>query len=95
MTKEWQATGRRPFHARALLLALMLVGSVSAAPALADTVGPTIDVWYGDTQTFALPGTPQPYINIVGNVSDVYGVASLSYSLTLGPDVDLPLGTDT
>jgi regulation of enolase protein 1 (concanavalin A-like superfamily) len=40
-----------------------------------DPSGPTIDVWYGDTQDFGTLGNPQEfYINIFGNVSDVDGV---------------------
>ena len=55
---------------------------------------PQIDVWYGDDQVYGAIGIPQPYYNLLGNVSDPDGVASLSYSvngaapraLSIGPD---------
>jgi hypothetical protein len=46
-----------------------------------DTV---IDVWYGEEQTFGSLGNPQEWVNIMGNVSDSDGIASLSYSLNGG-----------
>lgn len=56
--------------------------------------GPRIDLWYGPDQTFGAVGVPQSAINILGNVSDPTGIASLTYSfdeagnypLTIGPD---------
>lgn len=57
---------------------------------------PVIDVWYGLNQYFGLVGQPQPYVNIVGNVSDADGVVvdlfyqlnggETVYPLTIGPD---------
>jgi hypothetical protein len=61
----------------------------------AANTGPMIDVWYGDTQAAGVPGRPQTWVNIVGNVSDPFGVASLSYSLNGGPPQPLSLGPDT
>ncbi|MFC2036977.1 hypothetical protein ACFLYD_03260 [Chloroflexota bacterium] len=62
----------------------------SASPA---TSSPVIDIWYGSPQTFGHLGTPQRWVNILGNVSDPDGVKSLSYtlhgnttSLSIGPD---------
>jgi hypothetical protein len=47
----------------------------------ADNSAPVIDVWYGLNQTFP-NGTPQGFVNIVGNVSDPdSSISSLSYSL--------------
>ena len=47
----------------------------------ADNSAPVIDVWYGLNQTFP-HGTPQGYVNIVGNVSDPESsITSLAYSL--------------
>ena len=60
----------------------------------AGPAGPEIDVWYGDTQTFGAVGTAQPWINILGNVSDADGVASLSYTLDGGPSIPLSIGPD-
>ena len=59
-----------------------------------DADAPVIDVWYGDEQSYGGVGIPQPYYNVVGNVSDPDGVASLSYSLNGGPSTTLSIGTD-
>ena len=77
-----------------LVFLTLLIGmnptSVSAAQV---QTGPTIDVWYGDTQDFGLLGNPQEfYINILGNVSDVDGVSSLSYTLDGGGPIALSIG---
>lgn len=53
---------------------------------------PTIDVWYGDTQTFGNLGNPQQWINILGRVSDNNGVSNLTYSLNSGTPVSLAIG---
>ena len=45
------------------------------------TGGPTIELFYGTDQAFGHIGLPQNYVNILGNVRDPDGVASLSYSL--------------
>ncbi len=55
---------------------------------------PTIDVWYGDTQTFGALGNPQQWINILGAVGGPSPITSLSYSLNGGPDVPLNIGPD-
>lgn len=65
-----------------------------AVAALFEQGGPTIDVWYGGTQEFGLIGTPQPMVNILGNVSDPNGVQTITYSLNGGPQVPLNLGPD-
>lgn len=49
-------------------------------------VAPTIDVWYGDSQTFGQPGLSQRWVNILGNASSPHGIASLSFSLNGGDD---------
>ena len=71
-------------------------GNTSASGDLvADTSAlPTIDVWYGDTQTFGLLGDPQWAANILGNVSDPDGISSLSYSLNGSPSQPLTVGPD-
>ncbi|MFN0158701.1 MAG: immunoglobulin domain-containing protein [Bacteroidota bacterium] len=56
---------------------------------------PVIDVWYGNEQTFGHNGNPQPYINILGNVADPHGIASLKYTLNGGPEVNLTVGSDS
>ena len=53
------------------------------APAASE---PTIDIWYGSSQDFGQLGMPQRQIEILGNVSDSDGIASLTYSLNGGPE---------
>jgi hypothetical protein len=55
---------------------------------------PIIDVWYGSIQSFGDIGNPQPWFNILGNVSDGDGVASLMYSLNGAAAVTLTIGPD-
>lgn len=56
--------------------------------------GPLVNVWYGDLQRFGDIGTTQPFVNVLGNVLDADGVASLSYTLNGGPSIPLSLGPD-
>ena len=63
-----------------------LAQSTAAAP-------PVINLWYGSTQSFGQLGTPQRWINILGNVSDPDGdLDSLQYALNGGPAVALGIG---
>ena len=55
---------------------------------------PVIDVWYGDYKRFGQAGNPQVWANILGNVDDADGIASLAYSLNGGPQVSLTVGPD-
>jgi len=77
--------------------ALVLVGLglviFAAAPASAQD-SPVIDVWSGLTQQFGHIGDPQPWVNILGNVSDANGISSLVYTLNGGSDVTLTVGSD-
>jgi regulation of enolase protein 1 (concanavalin A-like superfamily) len=59
-----------------------------------DPGGPTVDVWYGLVQSMGDIGTPQPWANVLGNVSDPDGVASLTYSLNGAPPVNMGIGPD-
>jgi uncharacterized repeat protein (TIGR02543 family) len=59
------------------------------------TTGPAIDVWYGPVQYFGQIGLPQPIVNILGNVSDPDGVASLSYRLNGGASRTLSIGPNS
>jgi uncharacterized repeat protein (TIGR02543 family) len=61
---------------------------------IATTSGPTINVWYGDEQEFGVLGQTQQWVNVLGNVSDPDGVASLSYRLNGGASVPLSIGAD-
>jgi regulation of enolase protein 1 (concanavalin A-like superfamily) len=56
--------------------------------------GPIINVFYGSDQEFGLLGTPQPFVNVLGNVSDADGVASLSYELNGQAPRQLSMGPD-
>ena len=56
--------------------------------------GPTIDIWHNDEQTFGLPGRAQRWVNILGNVQDPDGIASLTYSLNGGAAQQLSIGAD-
>jgi uncharacterized repeat protein (TIGR02543 family) len=56
--------------------------------------GTVIDVWHGPDQAFGQNGRPQPWVNILGNVSDSDGVDSLAYSLNGGPASILSVGPD-
>jgi exosortase/archaeosortase family protein len=55
---------------------------------------PVIDVWYGDVQAFGQNGIPQPYVNILGNVSASGRIASLTQSLNGGQEQPLRIGPD-
>ena len=53
---------------------------------------PVIDVWYGDTQSFGQLGSPQKWVNILGNVTDSDGIKSLTYTLNGGLESTLSVG---
>jgi hypothetical protein len=56
--------------------------------------GPAIDVWYGAYQVFGEAGIPQRFINVLGNVQDPDGIASLTYSLNGAAALPLSIGPD-
>ncbi len=51
-----------------------------------------INVWYGSQQTFGANGQPQQWVNVLGDVSDPSGMASLTYTLNGGPANTLSMG---
>ena len=53
---------------------------------------PVINLWYGTPETFGARGQPQTWDNVLGNVSDPVGIASLSYTLNGGPRTALSWG---
>ena len=57
----------------------------------ADVSATEIDVWYGETQDFGSPGTPQEWVNILGRVSGT-SPFSLSYTLNGGASTPLSVG---
>ncbi|CAG1005754.1 partial Endoglucanase C, partial [Methanosarcinales archaeon] len=60
-----------------------------------DTTAPEITLWYGNSQRFGYADIPQKWVNILGNVNDPSGVASLKYSLNSGSEQILSIGPDT
>jgi hypothetical protein len=54
--------------------------------------GPAIDLWHGTDQSF---GYSQDWVNLLGNVTDPDGVASLRYSVNGGPSRALSIGPDS
>ena len=53
-----------------------------------------IDVWYGDSQSFGIPGNPQRAINILGNIQSSQPINRLEYSLNGNAFHPLSIGTD-
>jgi len=53
---------------------------------------PTVDVWYGSSQTFGALGEPQTWVNVLGQVYDPDGLSVLTYSLNGGPEQNLSVG---
>lgn len=60
-----------------------------------DAGAPTIDVWYGDEQTFGQRGDPQRWANLLGRAHAASGLSALSYRLNGGPAIPLPWGLNT
>jgi len=58
------------------------------------SIAPVITVWYGDHQRFGHLGTPQRWINVLGNAHDPDGLQWLRYSLNGGPQQSLSVGPD-
>jgi hypothetical protein len=81
--------------ASAVGLVMIVMVIATMLPATAQAQGPVIDVWYGLNQSFGYLGTSQPWANILGNVSDPDGVASLVYTLNGGSQVSLTIGPDS
>jgi uncharacterized repeat protein (TIGR02543 family) len=67
----------------------------STATAVLSGTSPDIDVWYGLHQTFGHVGVPQRWVNVLGNVADPDGIASLRYALNGGLPLSLYVGPDT
>jgi regulation of enolase protein 1 (concanavalin A-like superfamily) len=53
---------------------------------------PVINLWYGSNETFGARGQPQQWVNVLGDVSDPSGLASLTYTLNGGTTNPLSLG---
>lgn len=55
---------------------------------------PVISFFYGDSQPFGHNGTPQRYVNVLGNISDTAEVLGASYVLNDAPSKTLFIGAD-
>jgi hypothetical protein len=95
--KEDETINRKQIVTLFILVALLLsyapIIGLGGMTARADA--PDIDIWYGLNQRFGHIGDPQPWANILGNVSGPDGVASLVYSLNGDPEVTLSIGPDS
>ena len=69
-------------------------GAAAATIRNDDGAPAVIDVWYGDTQSFGVPGQAQRWVNILGEV-DPSQVTALACSLNGGAFRTLKLGSDT
>jgi hypothetical protein len=77
------------------VLAALSIGAFPSTPvAQGDGVGPTIDVLHGLSQQFGQNGHPQRWVNILGHVEDVDGVATLTWALNGGVAIPLNIGSD-
>jgi hypothetical protein len=67
-----------------------------AAPITPEDGGGTIfDIWYGDSQKFGNRSYAQKWVDVLGNVDDPDGVASLSFTLNGGTSQSLNMGPDS
>jgi hypothetical protein len=55
---------------------------------------PLLTIWQGNDQTFGKIGTPQRWANILGNITDPYGIDTMYYTLNGGSPVTLSRGPD-
>ena len=73
---------------------LMSCQQVAEKSAVADTGTINIDFWYGPDQHFGQLGTPQRWINILGNIAATDSLLKATYSLNEGPEMPLSLGSN-
>ncbi|HDL48387.1 MAG TPA: tandem-95 repeat protein, partial [Actinobacteria bacterium] len=83
----------RPAPATRVVVDYFFNGASPIAPE--DGGGTIFDIWYGDVQKFGNIGNAQKWIDLLGNVDDPDGIASLSYSLNGGTSHGLSMGPDT
>jgi len=70
-------------------------GARSANSADFEISFPLIDLWYGIEQHFGALGQTQPWINLLGNVTDTVALDAFTYSLNGAAPVDLSTGPDS
>ncbi len=66
-------------------------GGGTSTPGTGDSV---ISLWSGDHQAFGAVGNPQPWVNLLGNISDPDGVTAVDYRLNGGTPRTVNLGPD-
>ncbi|MEM8897337.1 MAG: hypothetical protein AAGC85_04500 [Bacteroidota bacterium] len=67
---------------------------ISSSTILHAQSSPVIDVWYGDQQYFGYQGKAQRWVNVLGNISPIDQLDSLTYSLNGSVGGRLTLGSD-
>ncbi len=84
------------YHAR--IIATDAAANADTTVDLQDTTTvptpPVLTVWHGNDQTFGKRGVPQRWVNILGNITDPYGIDTLYYTLNGGAPVTLSRGPD-
>jgi len=83
-------TALKTNHKSIILLLTIYVSLVACTK----TDNPVIVLWYGDEQTFGIPGNTQKFINILGNISSETPISETTYSLNDGSVMPFMLGTD-
>ncbi|MFC1573635.1 hypothetical protein ACFL30_00465 [Candidatus Latescibacterota bacterium] len=76
-----------------ILVGVLVITSITSV-SCTHKDSPDIDVWYGNEQSFGLPGNPQKWANILGSVSSENGIRSLAYSLNGEAVIPLSIGPD-
>ncbi|MFC2053688.1 hypothetical protein ACFLV7_05225 [Chloroflexota bacterium] len=57
--------------------------------------GSLFNIWYGSPISFGELGQPQPWVNILGNLTDTSDVTALSYTLNWDSPISLSIGSDS
>lgn len=89
---------RNPIFIVIVIIAAVLVAGAAVGVSVYDRLSaspPKITFWYGEPQIFGVNGVQQYWINLLGTVSDMNGVALLTYSLNDGVQTYASIGPDT
>lgn len=81
-----------------VIIAAVLVAGAAVGVSVYDRLSaspPKITFWYDEPQIFGVNGVQQYWINLLGTVSDMNGVALLTYSLNDGVQTYASIGPDT
>jgi hypothetical protein len=77
-----------------IILRIGILSLLLPAPTGCSETTVKIDVWYGDSQSFGIPGNPQRAINVLGNVRSMNGINSIEYALNGKDFQPLSMGAD-